>query len=284
MLDPLIEKFVSRYKGYFDNLQIDLKKANMEYLVDEYLHLTFLGCAGVFLGTSFLFAIILPLISGAHILIILPLAIVLGICFGILTFLFFMMYPSLRSKQLDKEIGMNLPFATIYMATVAGAGIPPHLMFKLLSRFKEYGVVAREAEIISTETELFGKDLQSALKRAADRTPNDDFKELLWGMNTIISGGGDLRKFLKNTSHTLMNEFNLKIENFGKQLSMFLELYLTLVVVGSIFFLVMTTILGAMGSLPPIVHLMERLVVYLLVPAVTAVFIFVIKTISPTAA
>jgi len=156
-------------------------------------------------------------------------------------------------------------------------------MFKLLSKFKEYGVVAREAEIISTETELFGKDLQSALKRAADRTPNDDFKELLWGMNTIISGGGDLRKFLKNTSHTLMNEFNLKIENFGKQLSMFLELYLTLVVVGSIFFLVLTTILGAMGGLPPIVRVLERVVVYLLVPVITGVFIFVIKSISPTA-
>lgn len=283
MLDFFLERFIGRHKSYFDNVQIELKKAGMQYLVDEYLHLTFLGCLSVTLLTGAIFAILLPLMSGASILVLLPLAFVFGVCFGILAFLGFMMYPGIRSKQLDKEIGMNLPFATIYMATVAGAGIPPHKMFKLLSKFKEYGVVAHEAEIISTETDLFGKDLQSALKRAADRTPNDDFKELLWGMNTIISGGGDLRKFLKNSSHTLMNEFNQKIENFGKQLSMFLELYLTLVVVGSIFFLVLTTILGAMGGLPPSVHIMERVVVYLVVPLVTAVFIFIIKTISPTA-
>ena len=283
MFDSFIEKYVAQHKEYLDNLQIDLKKAGMQYLTEEYLHIIFLSCFTVFIFTSILFSILLPILSGANVIILLPLALIIGVSLGILTFLFFMMYPSIRAKQLDKEIAMNLPFATIYMATVAGAGIPPHIMFKLLSKFKEYGVVAREAEIISTETELFGKDLQSALKRAADRTPNDDFKELLWGMNTIISGGGDLRKFLKNSSHTLMNEFNLKIENFGKQLSMFLELYLTLVVVGSIFFLVLTTILGAMGGLPPIVRVLERVVVYLLVPAVTAVFIFVIKSISPTA-
>jgi len=283
MLDSFLEKYIEGHREYFDNLQIGLKKASMQYLIDEYLHLTILGCLTIFLIGSSIFAILLPLMSGVHIIILLPLAIVLGLCLSILTFLIFMTYPSLRTKQIEKEIAMNLPFATIYMATVAGAGIPPHQMFKLLSKFKEYGVVSREAEIISTETELFGKDLQSALKRAADRTPNDDFRELLWGMNTIISGGGDLRKFLKNTSHTLMNEFNLKIENFGKQLSMFLELYLTLVVVGSIFFLVLTTILGAMGGLPPMVRIFERIVVYLIVPIVTAMFIFIIKTISPTA-
>ena len=280
-MDSFLGRYIQKNKDYFGNLQVELKRANLKYLLEDYLNLILNVGVAIF-AVSALLLIAAMALTGAPIPLIVPLAILLGACFAVITFIGFLAYPSFRAKQIDKQIAMNLPFATIYMATVAGAGIPPHTMFKLLSKFKEYGIVAREADIISTETEMFGKDIRSALKRAADRTPNEDFKELLWGMNTIISSGGDLRKFLKATSRKLMSEFNMKIEKFGKQVSMFLELYLTLVVVGSIFFLVLTTILGAMGGMPPIVHIMERVVVYIMVPFISLVFIMVIKSISPT--
>jgi len=196
-----------------NNLQVELKRANLKYLMEDYLNLTLNVGVAVF-AISLLLLIGAMSFTGAPIFLVIPLAFLLGLCFALINFIGFLAYPGFRAKQIDKQIAMNLPFATIYMATVAGAGIPPHKMFNLLSKFKEYGIVSREADIISTETEMFGKDIRSALKRAADRTPNDDFKELLWGMNTIISSGGDLRKFLKTTSRKLMSEFNMKIEKF----------------------------------------------------------------------
>jgi len=186
------------------------------------------------------------------------------------------MFAGIR-KRIDKD----LPFATIYMSTVAGAGIPPHIIFKLLGEFEEYGTVSREAKIINSELEFVGKDLSEALRRAADRSPSEDFRELLWGLDTIIAEGGDVKEYLTTTSQMLMRKYNRKVEEFGNSLSMYLEIYLTLVVVGSIFFLVLSSIMAAMGGTPIWVNVVQKVVVYLILPMVTAAFIMFIKVISP---
>lgn len=275
-------KLIEQRVDYFAGLRTDLKRANIELLLEEYLSIALFASTAAFsfswLGVYLLISSLFP---AYPIAIKLPGALVLALSVAVSAFLIFLIYPSIAFSSIKKKIEKDLPFATIYMSTVAGAGIPPYLIFKLLGEFGEYGMVSREAKIIDSELEFVGKDLSETLRRAADRTPSEDFKELLLGLDTIIGEGGDVKGFLTSTSQALMRQYNRRVQEFGNSLSVYLEIYLTLIVVGSIFFLVMSSIMGAMGGAPAWIGVSQQVVVYLFLPLVTMAFILFVKVISP---
>ena len=67
---------------------------------------------------------------------------------ALVLFIFALKYPYIKAADRQRSIDNNLPFATLYMNTIAGTGAPPYVMFKLLSDFKEYGEVSKEAQEI----------------------------------------------------------------------------------------------------------------------------------------
>ena len=87
------------------------------------------------------------------------------------------------------------------MATIAGTGVPPAVIFWSLVEFRRYGEVSRESEKILNDIENFGLDLVQALQRAANRSPSPLFSELLWKMIATIRTGGNLENtcILKDT-------------------------------------------------------------------------------------
>ena len=166
------------------------------------------------------------------------------------------------------------------MNTIAGTGAPPSLIFKLLSEFKEYGEVSIEAGEIAEDIEVMGSDIQVALQRAAERTPSTDFKDLLWSMTTTIVRGGDMRSLLREKSNLLMDAYRRKMEQYTDDLSMYVEIYITLIIVGSIFSIVMLTIMGAIsgfGNLKAI----QQILVFVFLPIASIMFIALLKFTSP---
>ncbi len=277
---PIVEAIVPS----LESTRVELKRGQVNMLLEEYLSIAVLisivsGIFAVLVG-NFVFPLLLP---GYSKFMLAPLFLLAAIIFSVLTFLLFMVYPSIASDSVKRGIELNLPFAVIYMATVSGSGIPPYKIFKLLADFKEYGAISREARSITVETEFFGKDIGEAMRRAAERTPSKDFKELLWGMNTMIEEGGDLRKLLSDTAIVQMELYKRRIDQYAQRLSLFLEIYLTVVVVGSIFFIIMGAIMSSMGGMDIDLLLLQKVMVYFLLPVVTIVFIALIKFTSPLA-
>ena len=267
---------------YLESTRLELKKGQVNILLEEYLSIGLMtGAVSAIFGlviTRFVFSLVFPAYSA---LMLLPLSLLSALTFFAIAFLGFLVYPSIAADSVKRGIELNLPFAVIYMATVSGSGIPPYMIFKLLAGFKEYGEISREARNITAETEFFGKDIGEAMRRAAERTPSKDFKELLWGMNTIIEEGGDLRKFLSDTAVIQMQAYKRRIEQYAQRLSLFLEIYLTVVVVGSIFFMIMGAIMSSMGGMEIDLLLLQRVMVYIALPLITIVFISIIKATSP---
>lgn len=277
---PAVEMLVPS----FESIRLELKRGQLNILLEEYLSIAMMAgtLASLFglLAANIVFSVLLPLYTK---FMLLPLFFLAAAASFILTFLLFIVYPSVAADSVKRGVETNLPFAVIYMATVSGSGIPPYMIFKLLSEFKEYGEISKEARNITAETEFFGKDINEAMRRAADRTPSKDFKELLWGMNTIIEEGGDLRKFLAENADIQMHIYKRRIEEYAQRLSLFLEVYLTIVVVGSILFIIMGAIMNSMGGLEIDLMFLQRLMVYLVLPMITVAFIVMIKTTSPLA-
>ena len=125
-----------------------------------------------------------------------------------------------------------------------------------------------------------GQDVQVALERAAERTPSTDFKDLLWSMTTTIVRGGDMKALLQAKSNLLMDAYRRKMDEYTNDLSMYVEIYITLIIVGSIFSIVMLTIMGAISGFESL-KAIQQILVFVFLPVASIAFIVLLKLTSP---
>jgi len=273
----LFNKLVEPHLGKFDWVKPEIKKADLNLMLREYISMCLLATLislPIWLVFTFLLLAIIgfpsPLLS----------SLLLTFLLTIGTFFLTLEYPTMKARDRSKNIDNNLPFACLYMNTIAGTGAPPDVIFKFLSNFKEYGQVSIEAQKIMEDVEIMGEDIEHALRRAARTTPSENFRDLLWGMITTIVQGGDLKALLESKAQTLMDIYRRKLDDFTTDVSMYVEVYITLVIVGSIFSIVMMTIMGAISGFGTL-QAVQTLMVYVFLPVASIIFIFLIRLISP---
>ncbi len=192
--------------------------------------------------------LIFSLLSGKSPIVSFLMAFTIAFAVSLLAGFAVFLYPDLVISDKNRNIAANLPFVTIYMATLASSGMTPLAIFKALASFEEFGEVSKEAKKIVREVELLGRDLLTAMENAASRTPNTAFKELLWGMRSTIMSGGNLTAYLVEKARTYSENFRNYLDRYISQLSLITEIYITLIVVGSIFMVIMSIILGFLGE------------------------------------
>ncbi len=265
-----------RYADYFESLETSLKKSGMKTPIEEYFSLmlfcSILSFIIVMLLGSFFLTLILMDIGYAYTLSIIAGFVALGS-----VFLFGYYYPSIKTKDLQSKTDKSLPFAVFYMATSASSGVSPVEIFKILSLRK--GVIAREAKKIYTDVKTMGMSIGDALQRAATSTPSKDFADLLWGLSSIITRGGDIEKYLSSETNVFMNKYRRTLNDYSKTVSLYSEIYITLIIVGSLLFTVLISIMAPMGGGG--VLFIQTLIVFCVIPMVSIGFLFLIKSISP---
>ena len=251
----------------------------MNYTVEEYVSISLFISSLNFFVEVILFAFIFALFT--DILTALLLGLTLGAIVSGLLFLLFYTYPSTLAKSRANKIRKLLPIAAAYMTTVSSSKLPSIHIFKTISRFKEYGEVSKEARSIVNDVEILGMSLSSAIKRRARKTPSREFSELLWGMNAVNAAGGDMTAYLKEKTEELMNDYRRRIRKYAQDLSVYIEIYMTLIITGSIFFIVLSSTISMIsGTLGTVV--IQTFVVLVLLPIVSIAFMLIAKGVSPT--
>lgn len=264
--------------GLSEDIKGKLRKSSIAVTGEEYASFLLAAAIVLPLGLALLASLVL-IVLGTELLLILPYFIVIFIVLATLIFLSGYLYPGMQISDIKKDIMNNLPFVTIYMTTLSSSGMGPVQMFKILSHFEEFGSVSKEAQRIIRDVELLGVDITTALERAADRTPSTQLRELLWGMRSTITTGGNLNSYLLEKSHSYMNDYMRYLDKFVDQLSILMEVYITAVIVGSIFFIIMGTILGLMGGGQPLI--LVRMLIYVGIPVLSVMFMLLIAGMSP---
>jgi flagellar protein FlaJ len=274
--NKLFSSIVKPYVGYFDALQVNLKKARMMIPVNDYI-----SCLLFASLITFMVSVISISVLVAFSIIDFAYSYTLGIILSLMisggVFFIGYYYPSIRGKNLQTRIERSLPFAVSYMATSASSGINPVDIFKMLSL--KGGILGKEANRIYTNVVSMGMNLTAAIQRAANRTPSPQFSDLLWGMASVITAGGSIEAYLKGKSKTFMTQYRRMLNDYARQITLYTEIYITLIIVGSLFFIVLIAIISpvtGMGVLP-----VQTFIVFLLIPAVSAGFIVLLKGISP---
>ena len=194
---------------------------------------------------------------------------------AILIFIVGIFYPYQKVLNRGTSIATNLPFALSHMGAIASSGVPPTAIFKLLSEFKEYDVLADEMEKIVRNIEVFGLDPVTAMREVAKRTPSEKFKQLLLGIATTIEGGGDLKTYLKNAGEQSLFTWRAKRQKYLQQLSAYAEFYTGLLIAAPLF---LVALFSVMYMIQPqlagfdILQLM-KISIYLLIPSLNIAFL-----------
>lgn len=273
--------FVGRYLvDELRDLRPDIQKSNIRISLIEYLCVSIFTSALVFVFQVPLISIIMTLLLKSAIL-----GLISGFLFGLFCaigiFSLFYIYPSLRVQARCKKINESLPFAMFYLTTISGSGTPPLTMFKMLAQFKEYEEISEEAKKIVYDVDIAGMSVTKALENAADRTPSNHLREIYWGITNSLTTGGDLKSLLYEKANSAMEDYKRSLSSFTAMLSTLTEIYLTGVVVGSIFFMVLSTIMSSFGSDTSTIIGLQLAVTFILLPLLSAAFITVLKQISP---
>lgn len=277
----LFYKRIKKYKDLFKGLKKDLREAYLPYTIGEWLSLTiFYSILGVVFALPISIVFLLLLLKSALSIL---LAFIVAILAGSLVFSMFYFYPSIKASNRKSELKGSLHYATLYMSTIAGTGAPPYTVFEVLAKFEELGEISKVSKSIVRDIKGFGLDIVDALERRAKRTPSEDLRDLLFGIRTTITSGGNLRDYLTEKSKSYVKAYRRRLKKYTQTLSIFMEMYITVVIVGTVFVLVLSTIMSLMGGFVGKIKTVQLLLVTVGLPFMSAVFVLLLKMMSPEA-
>ncbi len=270
----LVDKLGKR----FNFLRASLPKAGIRVPFRTYLSTVFLNTIVIYvfaLGVSVIVASFLEIKTLPKILLIVYAPfLVASMTFGILV-----IYPYQKVMSRRKNIDINLPFALTHMAAVAESGIPPYMIFKLLSNFDEYGEIAREMKLLVRNIDTFGIDPLTAVKETAERTASNELRQVLLGIVSTTESGGDVKTYIKNAGEQALFEWKLKREKFMQQLSAYAEFYTGILIAAPLFiislFAVMNMIQPNIGGFD--ILTLTKLSIYILVPFLNVGFLLFLR-------
>ncbi len=274
---------VKHLRSYVSPLKEEIIKSNINIIFELYvgrmLFVSIVALITVFSATTFYialvgFPIVLAMISG----------LILGVTMFFIVLTVYHSYPYHMLTSKKNRIDANMPFAVNHMSAIAASGVPPFIIFKIMTTVPEYGEITHEAERITRNIEVFGMDIISAIKNVADRTPSPTFKQFLGGIVASVETGGDLKKYLESSARDAMFEYRLKRDKYLQTLSTYADFYTAVLIAAPLFFISILAVMALIGgqifglSIP----LAMRLGVYLLIPLLNIMFLLFVHYTQPT--
>lgn len=272
--NALFGQTVDRHSETFEDLKKDLRKADMDVLYRTYVAKMFLYGLLAFILVFFTGLYYVSIqgmgpLKAARYLLGAPVISVLAVI-G-----FMYVYPDQRAGRRRKSIEENIPFAMNHLSAIATSGIPPSAMFELLASFEEYGEISREAGKISRRVNAFGEDFTTALREVAQRSPSEEWSDILYGILSTVETGGNLEDFLKEKSEEALFEFKIEKEKEIERLSTYASFYTAILIAAPVF---LVTVLSVINLLSPnlagfSIRSLMWMGVHVLIPAINILFI-----------
>ena len=206
-------------------------------------------------------------------------AIFMFFLFYYLTFTLFKLYPSMKADDRKRAINRMLPYAVNYMYALSKGGVGIIQIVQALARHKDvYGEVANEFAFVVNLMEYFGYDFHSAMTELYEITPSDTMKEFIAGLITTIDSGGDVTVYLAHKCEQYVEKSKSEQKSFIETLGLLAESYVTIAVTAPLFIIILQSIMLVIGS----GNLRDLYgVTYVLIPASSAFFAFIIYLLSP---
>jgi len=267
---------VAPYLDYFDPLEVKLRSSKMPYSLQEYLSMALFTALLTFMASMIVGSIMVTVFT-AKMLFAYTFSIIISFLATGGAFLGFYYYPNVKTQALQSKIDRELPFAVASMTASSSSGMHPMEIFKMLSN--RGGVIGADGKRVYRDVKMFGTDISSAIVKVANRSPSLVWSEMLWGMVSIITTGGDLYSYLSDKSKDSMQQYRRMLQSYSNQINFYTEIYITLIIVGTLFFIVLSSVMSPLvgGS----ILLIQTFIVFFFVPLTSLGFIVLLKGLSP---
>ena len=162
---------------------------------------------------------------------------------------------------------------------MSSANVNIDVIFKELSKQKIYGEIQREAQWITRDIELMGKDILTALKDAANRSPSPKWQDFLQGVVTTSASGGQLKPFFLMKADQFNKDRRIQEKSLMETLGMLAETFVTVVVAAPLFLIVMMSLMATVNaSSGNFIILMLYVIVLVMIPMSQLGFIVLISS------
>ncbi len=228
--------------NFFKNIEKDLRKANMPYTLSSYASIILFITSLTFI-ISFIIALAFTnsLTTGIRNTII-------AIVFTAIVFFLAVSWPSNMASSNKKKIDSELPFATSHMAAIASSKVEPSRIFSIMALTKEYPAFAIEMKKIVNQINIYGYDLTTALRNISKQTPSRKLADLLNGMATTITTGGNLTTYLSEKAKSILLDYKLSHERYATIIGMYSDIYTALLIAAPLIFMLLLAIISIIGT------------------------------------
>jgi flagellar protein FlaJ len=294
----LFGKYIRKNYEYFLDTRDKMRRADIGMLVEQYISQACLmsliagimaAITGILIGFTFFYNINLnnlstwnihPFItSNFPVIFSVLLSVTFFVVAASLTYYIFISILDVQANVRSNLINQSLPHTTAYLYALSrGGGLNLlEIMRSITKNHHIYGAAAEEIGYIVKDMECYGTDLLTALEKASYRTPSHKFKDFIEGLNSIVTSGGDVAAYLKakNEQYRLTALKEQKI--FFETLGVLAEVYISAFVAGPLFLI---TILVVLGLINPSSASILNLIVYVIIPISTVVFILLLNSLT----
>ncbi len=167
---------------------------------------------------------------------------------GISTAAFFPFVISSKISNRRTHIEQDIPFILSELSILATTGLSPIRIFRNMSKRHKGTATNSEFRKVIYKIDIDGKDIITSISETAKESPSPTLREVLWDIANMIHQGGDLDEFLKNKADTTMQLKRDLQKEFIDKLGTYLEVYISLILVGILLLGIGIFILDAMGT------------------------------------
>ncbi|MEM4728285.1 MAG: type II secretion system F family protein [Thermoplasmata archaeon] len=283
LMSPFIKKYFSHI-GEGSKLEMDLLKAHMKFRVEDFLayvwFTVFLLIAAALISGVIIGALALAYKIPTPILLLVYILLAL---MPLIAYIVLMHTPASRASSRGKDIDKKIAHAMNFISTLASADVTIDVIFSELAKQKIYGEIQKEAQWITRDIELLGKDVLTAIREAAARTPSAKFQDFLQGVVTTTLSGGQLKPYFILKAEQYSRLAKLESKKNQETLGMLAESFVTVVVAMPLFLIVMMSLMALVGKTSGSSILLLYLIVFLMIPLSQFGFIIAIQSMTEEA-
>lgn len=192
-----------------------------------------------------------------------------------------LLLPKIEAGSRAAKIDSSLFNVATYLYTLHHSGENLYPIIKsLASHAYLYGEAAVEFKQIVLDCERCSLDLYSATQRLSETTPSNKFRFFLTGLSSAAKTIGTADDYLYTKIIELREEKRISQKIYLNTLGVIAEMYITIFVAGPLFIIIVVMVMGMLSSADPLIL---GIVIYLMLPFGTAVFLLLLDMISDQA-
>lgn len=203
-------------------------------------------------------------------------SIALAATYGAFTVILYLPVVECGSRSL--RIDLSLFHVTTYLYALHKSEPNLYALVESLAKYADYyGEAAREFRQVVFDCRMCSLDFYTAISRLAETTPSDKFRFFLTGLLSSYKTIGSANDYLRMKVEELREEQRISQKVYLNTLGVIAEMYITIFVAGPLFIIIVVMVMGMISSANPLIL---ALIIYVMLPFGTAVFLLMLDLIS----